>query len=177
MPRKYPPEFRQRAVRLLVEALPDHDSEYEAIRHVAGKLGVSAETLRRRRRVSEVDSGDRPGITSEERAELKRLKRENAELRRANEILRAVSAFSPRSPAAPRRDDRLHRHDAGRFGVEAVCRVLGATECVFITARGYRAANTRPPSARVLSDELLGAEIARLHAQNYGSTGCGRCTR
>ena len=47
MPRKYPPEFRQRAVRLLVEALPVHESEYEAIRHVVGKLEVSAEALRR----------------------------------------------------------------------------------------------------------------------------------
>ena len=59
----------------------------------------------------------------------------------------------------------------GRFGVEAVCRVLGATECGFITARGYRAAKTRPPSARALSDELLGAEVTRLHADNYGVYG------
>ena len=93
MPRKYPPEFRQRAVRLLVEALPDHETEYTAIRHVAGKLGISPEALRRWRRVSEVDSGERPGMTSEENAELKRLKKENAELRRANEILKAASAF------------------------------------------------------------------------------------
>lgn len=60
---------------------------------------------------------------------------------------------------------------ADRFGVEAICRTLGATDCGFITARGYRAARTRPPSARQLSDELLGAEIARLHAQNYGVYG------
>jgi putative transposase len=58
-----------------------------------------------------------------------------------------------------------------RFGVEAVCRVLGAAECGFLTARGYRAALARPPSARTLSDELLGAEIARLHAENYGVYG------
>jgi transposase InsO family protein len=58
-----------------------------------------------------------------------------------------------------------------RFGVEAICRILGATECGFITARGYRAAKTRPPSARHLSDELLGAEMARLHKENYGVYG------
>lgn len=46
-----------------------------------------------------------------------------------------------------------------RFGVEATCRTLGATECGFLTARGYRAAKTRPASARALRDELLGAEI------------------
>ena len=58
-----------------------------------------------------------------------------------------------------------------RFGVEAICRALGATECGFITARGYRAAKTRPPSARTVSDELLGGEVVRLHAENYGVYG------
>lgn len=60
---------------------------------------------------------------------------------------------------------------ADRFGVEAICRILGAADCGFITARGYRAARTRPPSARALSDALLGAEIGRLHAENYGVYG------
>lgn len=58
-----------------------------------------------------------------------------------------------------------------RFGVEAICRTLGATECGFLTARGFRAGQSRPPSARALSDELLGAEITRLHAENYGVYG------
>jgi len=58
-----------------------------------------------------------------------------------------------------------------RFGVEAICRVLGATESGFITDRGYRAAKTRSPSARQLSDQLLGAEISRLHGENYGVYG------
>src|SRR5215813_3474468 len=58
-----------------------------------------------------------------------------------------------------------------RFGVEAICRTLGATDCGFLTARGYRAAMTRPRSARAVSDELLGSEIARLHAENYGVYG------
>ena len=93
MPRQYSPEFRQRALRLLEEALPDYESEFEAIRQVATKLGVSAEALRKWRRSAEVDSGQRPGMTSVEHAELKRLKKENAELRRANEILKAASAF------------------------------------------------------------------------------------
>jgi transposase len=93
MPRQYPPEFRQRALRMLEEALPDYGTEFEAIRQVATKLGVSAEALRKWRRVAEVDAGQRPGMTSVEHAELKRLKKENAELRRANEILKAASAF------------------------------------------------------------------------------------
>jgi transposase len=93
MPRQFSPEFRQRALRMLEEAIPEHETEYAAIRHVGSKLGVGPETLRKWRRRAEVDAGTRPGTTSDELAEIKRLKRENAELRRANEILKAASAF------------------------------------------------------------------------------------
>lgn len=58
-----------------------------------------------------------------------------------------------------------------QFGVEAICRTLGATECGFITSRGYRAAKTRPASARALRDELLIEEIVRIHQENYGVYG------
>jgi transposase len=76
------------------EVLPDCRSEWPAIVAVAQKLGIgSAETLRKWIRRAEVDGGRRPGTTSEEHAEIKRLKREVAELRRANEILKAASAF------------------------------------------------------------------------------------
>ncbi len=64
-----------------------------------------------------------------------------------------------------------------RFGVEAICRVLGATDSGFISSRGYRAAKVRPPSARQLSDELLGGEISRLHAANYGVYGVRKMHR
>ncbi|WP_022881833.1 transposase, partial [Gryllotalpicola ginsengisoli] len=93
MPRQFAPEFRQRALRMLEEAIPEHETEYSAIRHVATKLGIGPETLRKWRRRSEIDSGQRAGVTTAESAELKRLKRENAELRRANEILKTASAF------------------------------------------------------------------------------------
>jgi transposase len=72
----------------------DYPSDWPAICAVAEKLGIgTAETLRKWVRQAEVDAGQRPGVTSEESAEIKRLKRENAELRRANEILKAASAF------------------------------------------------------------------------------------
>ncbi|MCW1249248.1 transposase [Acaricomes phytoseiuli] len=93
MPRQYPPEFRQRALRMLEESVPDHATEFAAIKHVASRLGMGSEALRRWRRQSEIDSGTRPGLGSEEHAEIKRLKREVSELRRANEILRSASAF------------------------------------------------------------------------------------
>jgi transposase len=93
MPRQFAPEFRQRALRMLEESLADHETEYAAIRHVASRLGIGPESLRRWRRQSDIDSGSRPGLTSAESAEIRRLKKENAELRRANEILKAASAF------------------------------------------------------------------------------------
>jgi transposase len=93
-PSKYPRELRERAVRLVVESKADYGSEYEAIRSIAAKLGItSPESLRKWLRQAEVDGGVRPGKTSEEIAEIRELKKENAELRRANEILKSASAF------------------------------------------------------------------------------------
>ena len=90
----YPPELRERAVRMVAQVRPEYPSDWPAICAVAEKLGIgTAETLRKWVRQAEVDAGQRPGVTSEESAEIKRLKRENAELRRANEILKAASAF------------------------------------------------------------------------------------
>jgi transposase len=92
-PSRYSADFRARAVRLVVEARPEHDTEWAAMTSVATKLGVSAETVRKWLRQSQVDAGQRPGVTGQQSAELTRLRRENAELRRANEILKAASAF------------------------------------------------------------------------------------
>jgi transposase len=93
-PSKYPRELRERAVRLVFESRDDYPSEYEAIRTVAARLGIgSTETLRKWVRRAEVDGGSRPGKTTAELAEIRDLKKEVAELRRANEILKAASAF------------------------------------------------------------------------------------
>ena len=83
--RRYPPELRERAVRMVAEISDQHDSEWAAISAVARLLGVgTAETVRKWVRQAQIDAGSRPGTTTEESAELKRLKRENAELRRAS---------------------------------------------------------------------------------------------
>jgi transposase len=92
--RRYPPELRERAVRMVAEISDQHDSEWSAIGEVARLLGVGcAETVRKWVRQGHVDGGARPGNTTEESAQLKRLQRENAELRRANAILKTASAF------------------------------------------------------------------------------------
>ena len=92
--KRYPLELRERAVRMVAEIRDQHESEWAAMGRVAGLLGVGTpETVRKWCRQAEVDAGARPGVTSEESAELKRLKRENAELKRANVILRSASAF------------------------------------------------------------------------------------
>lgn len=94
MPKQYPRDLRDRAVRLVCEHRADYGTEWEAIGSIAKKLGIgSAETLRKWVRQAEIDTGARPGATTEESMELRRLKRENAELKRANEILKAASAF------------------------------------------------------------------------------------
>ena len=90
---RFSPEFRERAVRLVQEHRKDHPSLWQAIRSIAEKMGCSAEALRNWVQRAEVDSGTRPGVTTDQHQRLKDLERENLELRRANEILRKASAF------------------------------------------------------------------------------------
>lgn len=90
---RFSPEFRERAVRLVLDHGHDHTSRWAAIRSIAEKMGCSAEALRNWVQRAEVDAGARPGLTTDDRQRLKELERENLELRRANEILRKASAF------------------------------------------------------------------------------------
>ena len=90
---KYPAEMRERAVRLVFEQQGNHESQWAAIVSVAEKLGCTAETLRKWVRQSERNTGQRPGLTTNERERMKELEREVRELKRANEILRKASAY------------------------------------------------------------------------------------
>src|SRR5215212_10304702 len=89
----YPPEVRERAVRMVLEYQGEHASQWAAIGSIAAKIGCTAETLRGWVRQAERDQGQRAGSTSEERERIKTLERENRELRQANEILRKASAY------------------------------------------------------------------------------------
>lgn len=101
---RYSREVRERAVALVFEQVEQCSSQWETICSVAAKVNISSETLRKWVRQAEVDAGARAGVSSEESAELRRLRREVAELRRANEILKAASAFFAREldPRPPR---------------------------------------------------------------------------
>ena len=90
--RRYPPELRERAVRMVFETASERGERFGAVTRVAGQLGIDPESLRKWVRQAEVDGGKRTGLTSEERERLKLLERENRELRRANEILKAAAA-------------------------------------------------------------------------------------
>jgi transposase len=90
---RYSPEVRDRAVRLVFEHQGEHASQWAALTSIASKIGCTPETLRKWVRRAETDQGQRSGMTTDDRERLKRLERENKELRRANDILRTASAF------------------------------------------------------------------------------------
>lgn len=103
-PRKYSPELRERAVRMVFELREQAGGKTGTIVRVADQLGVHREALRTWVRQAEVDAGKRPGTTTSDAQRVAELERENRELRRANEILKAASAYFAREldPRLPR---------------------------------------------------------------------------
>jgi transposase len=94
--KQYPEELRQRAIRMVQEQRAEYASEWAAIVSIAGKLGMGTEALRRWIRQAEVDSGTRAGQSTGELQRVRELERENRELRRANDILKAATVFFAR---------------------------------------------------------------------------------
>jgi transposase len=92
--RRYPPELKERAVRMAQDAIAEQGGRQTGvITRIAGQLGVGVESLRGWLKQAEIDRGQRPGTTSEDAARIVELERENRELRRANDILKAAATF------------------------------------------------------------------------------------
>jgi transposase len=94
--RRYPPEMRERAVRMVHEAMAESGERVGAVTRVARQLGIGPESLRSWVKQADIDTGKRPGIPTEQQRRIAELERENREVRRANEILKAASAFFAR---------------------------------------------------------------------------------
>ncbi|MGH3041491.1 MAG: IS3 family transposase [Gaiellaceae bacterium] len=164
--KRYAPEVRERAVRMVFEHQREHDSQWAAIVSCAAKIGCTPETLRSWVRRAEVDGGRRVGVTSDERVRLKELERENRELRRANEILKSASLFFATGARRSNQEVIVYiDKQRDRFGVEPICSVLQ------FAPRTYYAAKARPLSARALRDAELKPQVARVHRDNFGVYG------
>ncbi|MGH9260083.1 MAG: IS3 family transposase [Acidimicrobiales bacterium] len=170
--RRYPPELRERAVRMVLETIEQTGERFGAITRVARQLGVGSESLRGWVRQAEVDGGRRPGMTTAEQQRIAELEREVRELRRANDILKAASAFlregARPSPAEMTRFIDTHREE---FGVEPICTLLQ------VAPSTYYAQRTRPLSARALRDAQLKVEIKRVWDANYQVYGARKIWR
>ncbi|MFV8171716.1 IS3 family transposase [Mycolicibacterium peregrinum] len=172
--RKYPAELRERAVRMVAEVRDQYSSEWAAIESVATKLGIGTpQTLLTWVRRDQIDSGIRPGVTSDMAEELRKLRAENRELKRANDILKSASNFlrGGARPPQPVILDYIDTHKQ-EYGVEPICRVLSAHGCKIAPSTYYDACARRSqPSKRQVRDEELKVEIGRVHRQNYAVYG------
>ena len=91
--KRYPSELKERATKMVLDLRTQDPNDVNVISRVARQLGVGSESLRTWVKQAEVETGKRPGLTTEEREELKRLRKENRELQRANDILQAAAVF------------------------------------------------------------------------------------
>jgi len=173
-PRKYPEEFRERAVRMAVDLRRDPASRSGALRRVGEQLGINPETLRNWVAQVEVDEGHRPGVTGAEARRVVELEREVRELCRANEILKTVGFLRGRArPALPLIVDSVrelagHRDLGGlRWGVEPICAVLTQHGLPIAPSTYYEHVG-KGPTGRDRRDAMLINEIRRVHTANYG---------
>ncbi|MCK5884955.1 MAG: IS3 family transposase, partial [Alcanivorax sp.] len=175
---KFSPEVRERAVRLVQENRKEYPSLWAAVESIAPKIGCVPQTLLEWVKKSEIDAGQREGLTTDERERLKKLERENKELRRANEILKTASAFFGPGGARPPIETlkRYIDHHRGEYGVEPICKVLEiAPSCYWRHVAERRKPELR--SKRAKRDEELVVDIQRVWHANFQAYGARKVWR
>ncbi|MFL1596267.1 IS3 family transposase [Rhodococcus ruber] len=161
---KYPQELRERATRLAVEARRDPDTRTGAINRIAEQTGVHKEALRTW--VRKAEDAELPTEPVDAEARIRRLEKENRELRQSMEILRSATAFFAKGGVRPPTEVIVafideHKH---RWGIEPICRVLSENTEVKIAPGTYYAFIGREPSARARRDAVLKEHIMRIHS-------------
>lgn len=174
-PQKYPDEMRERAVRMVFEIQEQTGERHGVITRVARELGIGVESLRNWVNQAAIDSGRRPGTTSADAQRIAELERENCELRRANDIVKAASVFfATELDGRPKNQKEVvafidaHRSNVSgglRWGVEPICHTLE------IAPTTYWSAKTRPPCERARRDADLGPQLEALWEKNYSVYG------
>ncbi|MBV8346416.1 MAG: IS3 family transposase [Mycolicibacterium sp.] len=165
--RRYSPEEKAAAVRMVRALRAELGTEHGTVQRVARQLGYGIESVRSWVRQADIDDGHAPGVSTAEARKLRELEQEVRELRRANEILKRAAKFL-RGGARPPTQEIVAFIDANRdeFGVEPIGTVLRCAG-VQVAPSTYYAAKTRPPSARACRDAVLGPALTRLWEDNY----------
>ncbi|WP_453088997.1 IS3 family transposase [Streptomyces prasinus] len=165
-------------MRGVAKIRPNYPTGWAARKAVAATLGIgAAETVRTWARTAAVDTGRRPGVTSEETAEIKRPKAENAEPRRANKIPKAASAFFAAGLDRPSKHSWRSSTSTGRrSGVEPIRRVLTSHGLKTATST-HHAARKREPTTRPVRDTELKTQTSRVHADNFSVYGVRKAWR
>ncbi|UEO32683.1 IS3 family transposase (plasmid) [Escherichia coli] len=165
----FPPEVRQRAVRMVLESQSEYDSQWATICSIAPKIGCTPETLRVWVRQHERDTGGGDGgLTTAERQRLKELERENRELRRSNDILRQASAYFGEGGVRPPLEKVMPLLDKLRklYGVGPVCSELHIAPSTYYHCQQQRH-HPDKRSARAQRDDWLKKEIQRVYDENH----------
>ncbi|UUL77913.1 IS3 family transposase [Pseudarthrobacter sp. Fe7] len=155
MPKQFPPEVRDRAVRMTLDRLSEYPSVYAACKALAPKLGVEPESLRRWVVQAQVDAGEKTGPSSDELEEIKRLRAEVRDLKESNELLKQASIFFARArPSPPLICRFIDEMRVEGYAVESICAVL-REQGVQVAARTYRAWKKRLPALRTIEEARI----------------------